>query len=79
MRPILFILGFLLTIYVIAEWLQGTIQYSFEGWIGGSAFAIANQFSPNFMAKGSFLDIVYVLTLVIGIAMIFLAMVGGKK
>lgn len=81
MRPLLFILGFLLVVYLIASWINGTLQYSFEGYIGSGVFWIGNIASPGFMSLTSFMDIVYVLTFLLGIVMMYggISGEGGKQ
>lgn len=78
MRPLIFLLGFLLTIYVIMEWIEGTIKYSMEGWIGNGVYTVINYFSPNFTAHSTFMTVVYVLTFLLGIFMMFIG-TGGSE
>ena len=79
MRPLMLIIGFLLVIYVIAEWINGTLRYSFEGYIGSGVYGITDYFSPNFMPYAVFMGIVYVLTFLLGIAMIWIGATGERK
>jgi len=79
MKPFTFLIGLFLTIYVIVEWLQGTISYSFEGWIGTGAWRMINYFSPGFTPMGEFLSIVYLLTLLIGLGMMYIGMRGRHE
>jgi len=79
MKPFTFLIGLFLTIYVIVEWLQGTISYSFEGWIGTGTWKIINYFRNGFMPMGEFLTIVYLLTLLIGIWMMHAGMRGRHE
>ncbi len=78
MRPISFIIGFLLVLYVAAEALGHTLQYSFEGYIGTGVYLIADRFY-SMPSMGLFLDIVYVFTFLAGILMMWIGITGERK
>lgn len=79
MRPIILIGGFLLTIYVIAAWIGGTLEYSMEGYIGNGIYTIIDYFNPNFSSHTLFMFAVYVLTFLAGILMMWIGLAGEKK
>ncbi len=79
MRPLIFLIGFLLTIYVIIEWIQGTIKYSMEGWIGNGVYSVTNFFSPGFTSHSTFMTTVYVLTFILGLFMMFVGATGVRS
>lgn len=78
MRPLIFLIGFLLALYMISSWIAGTLQDSFEGYIGTSVYGIVNYASPNFMAFGSFMTIVYILTFLMAVFMVWIGIMGRK-
>ncbi|MBX8640810.1 MAG: hypothetical protein KIY10_09295 [Thermoplasmata archaeon] len=79
MRPIVLVLGVLLVIYVIAEWINGTLQYSFEGYIGSGVYGIASYFTTSMPRYNTFMTLVYVFTFLIGIGMVWVGLSGEKK
>lgn len=79
MRPIILLMGALLVIYVVAEWIGGTLQYSFEGYIGNGIYGIANYANPGFASHASFMAVVYVLTALFGILMVWIGLTGERK
>ena len=78
MRPLIFLIGFLLALYMISSWIAGTLQDSFEGYIGTSVWGITNYADPNFMAFGSFMTIVYILTFLMAVFMVWIGIMGRK-
>ena len=78
MRPLIFLIGVLLALYMVSSWISGTLQDSFEGYIGSIVYGIANFASPNFMAFGYFMTIVYVLTFLMAVMMVWVGIVGQK-
>lgn len=79
MRPLIFLIGILLALYMVSSWISGTLQDSFEGYIGSGIYGIANFASPNFMAFGSFMTIVYILTFLMAIMMVWIGIAGQKE
>lgn len=79
MRPLFLLIGILTVIYVIAEWIGGHLQYSLEGYVGGGVFGIANYLNPGFASYNSFMAIVYVLTFIFGILMVWIGLTGERK
>ena len=79
MRVVMLLGGLLLSLYVVAAWIGGTLQYSFEGYIGSGIYGIGNYFDAGFMSRGTFMSIVYVLTLLLGIIMIIAGFGDRKK
>lgn len=78
MRPLIFLIGILLALYMVSSWISGTLQDSFEGYIGSSVYGVVNFASPNFMAFGYFMTIVYVLTFLMAVMMVWVGIVGQK-
>ncbi len=70
MRPLMFLIGILLFFYVIVEAFKGTLQYSFEGFIGSGLYSISSRFT-NMPPEALFMDLVYVLTLLLSIVMMY--------
>ena len=79
MRAIRFLIGIILVIYVIWGWISGTLQYSMEGETGSVIFDIADFFSPQFMMRSLFLGVVYALTFVLGIILVWSSLGGGSE
>ncbi len=78
MKPLTFIIGILLVVYVIAEWINGTLQYSFEGYIGSGIYGISSHFT-SMPSYNSFMTVVYVLTFVAGLLMVWIGLTGERK
>lgn len=79
MRPLVFLIGLLLFAYVIVEAIKGELQYSFEGFIGSGLYGIASHFTSSLPARGAFMDIVYALTLVLALLMMWVGITGDRK
>ena len=78
MRPLLFLIGVLLFFYVIVEAIEGKLQYSFEGWIGTGIYDVAGRFTamPSITL---FMDLVYALTLILSLGMIYIGAKSSRK
>jgi hypothetical protein len=79
MKPLSFIIGFLLVIYVLAGAFGGTLQYSFEGYIGSGVYFIASRFTTMPLPQSVFLGIVYAITIMIGILLMVRGLFGQKQ
>jgi hypothetical protein len=69
--------------YMVSSWISGTLQDSFEGYIGSVIYGVVNVVRPNFMAFGYFMAIVYALTFLMAVMMVWVGIAGqrdgGKK
>ena len=78
MRPFIFLIGILLALYMLSSWIDGTLQDSFEGYVGMSVYGIINFLRPNFMVSGVFMTAVYILTFLMAVFMVWIG-VAGKE
>jgi hypothetical protein len=79
MKPLSFIIGLLLIIYVAAGAIGGTLQYSFEGYIGSGAYYIASRFTAMPLTETVFLGIIYAVTIMFGIVLMMNGVFGQKR
>lgn len=74
----MFLIGIFLFFYVVVEAFQGKLQYSFEGWIGSGLYSIGDRF-VSMPSRTLFMDMVYALTLLIALIMIFIGWTGHRS
>lgn len=79
MRPILFLMGVLLMIYLVYSLFAGLLQYSMYGVLGTGIYDILNYAAPNSIGKGAFLSIVYILVFLAALVMIIAGLKGERR
>lgn len=80
MRPVLFLVALGTLIYLVSDAFSGHLQYSFPGVIGNDIYAAIGN-NPNFFGHSFFMDLVYTITFLVVIVMLYagLKMEGKRK
>lgn len=79
MRPLLFLAGLALLLYLMYAFFAGTLGYSMYGVAGTGVYDVINFASPNTITKGTFLTIVYAVVFLVALAMVIAGLKGGKS
>ena len=74
----MFLIGVLLFFYVVVEAIEGKLQYSFEGWIGNGIYYVAGRFT-TMPSITLFMDLVYALTIILALGMIYIGATSSRK
>ncbi len=79
MRPLLFLTGLALLLYLMYAFFAGTLKYSMYGVAGTGVYDVIDFASPNAITKGTFLTLVYALVFLVALGMVIAGIKGGKS